>query len=704
MLRFTGRRRLPVIHQTEAAECGLACLAMVANFHGHKIDLNTLRRDYPISLKGATLKSLMSTADKLRFNCRAVRCELEELGELSTPAVLHWDLNHFVVLKSVGRRIVIHDPAQGERRLTSEEVSKHFTGVALELSPARGFERKHELRKMGLGDFWQQATGLKRFLVQVFVLSLLLQMFALAGPFYMQLVVDEAIISHDVNLLEVLALGFGLLALIRILVTLLRSYVVMYLGNMLSIQMASNLFRHLIRLPLPFFERRHIGDIVSRFGSMNNIKDLFTSGLIEALVDGIMVLGTLALMFVYAPILAWIVIAAVVIYGLFRWVLYRPFRNLTHESIVAGAEEQSNFMESIRGAQTIKLFGAEADRHTLWQNRYADAMNTGIRVQKLSIAFSTVNGLLFAIENIAVVYLGATLVLDEMLTIGMLFAFMSYKGQFEGKAKALIDKLIQFKMLELHLHRIADIAYTKTETGLDAPLEAPQPISGQLTLEDLSFGYAEAEPKVIDQVNLQVKAGEAVAIVGASGGGKSTLLKLMLGLIEPTVGEVKADGVGIHKRGIAAYRQQVAAVMQDDQLLSGSISDNICFFAPDRDNQHIEACARAAALHDEITAMPMAYNSLIGDMGTVLSGGQKQRLLLARALYRQPRILFLDEATSNVDTRLEQQIAAELKGLNITRIIVSHRPETIRFADRVFALHGSQLNNVTDQVFGDKSA
>lgn len=704
LLRFSGRRRLPVVHQTEAAECGLACLAMVVGYHGHRVDLNSLRRDYPISLKGTTLKGLMNTADRLRLATRAVRCELDELDELLTPAVLHWDLNHFVVLKSVGRRIVIHDPAVGERRLPRTEVSKHFTGVALELTPAQGFKRKDELRRMRLTDFWHQAIGLKGFLVQIFALALLLELFALASPFFMQLVVDEVIVSHDVDLLLILALGFGMLAAIRIGVTALRAYVVMYIGNMLSMQMGSNLFRHLIRLPITFFERRHIGDIVSRFGAMGQIKSLFTSGLVEAVVDGIMAVGTVAMMFIYAPVLGWIVVGAAVLFGLFRLVFYRPFRERTHESILASAEEQSNFMETVRGAQSIKLFGGEVERQALWHNRYADEINAGIRVSKLGIGFSAVSGVFFGAENIAVVYLGAKLVLDGGMTIGMLFAFMSYKGQFESKSQALISKLIQFKMLELYLHRIADIAHTPVEAGLEEGQQEGLVLDGGLVLDQVGFSYSETEADILTDANLSVTPGEAVAVVGPSGCGKSTLIKLMMGLLPATAGEVRANGVDIRKLGLRGYRRQVAAVMQDDQLLSGSIADNICFFETERDQARIQQCAQWAAVHDDIMAMPMTYHSLIGDMGTVLSGGQKQRLLLARALYRQPRILVLDEATSHVDVQLERRIVETLAQLKITRILVSHRPETIRFADRVFALSGGQLSDVTDQVFGDKSA
>ncbi|WP_435102723.1 peptidase domain-containing ABC transporter [Arhodomonas sp. AD133] len=696
LLQFSSRRRLPVILQTEMAECGLACLAMVAGFHGHRYDLVTLRRHYPISLKGATLKSLMETADAMKLAPRALRVELEQLKDVKTPAVLHWDMNHFVVLKDVGRQgISIHDPARGRRDLDWETVSKHFTGVVLELMPAAGFEQKDERQSMGLSDFWDRITGFKRALIQILVLSFALQVFALGSPFYMQLVVDEALVSHDENLLAVLALGFLMLVLIEVTTRAFRSYVILVIGNTLNIQMANNLFRHLIRLPLSYFETRHIGDTVSRFNSIDQVKELLTTGFVEAIVDGLMSILLVVLLFLYSPLLATIVLGVVAAFLAFRLALFRPFRNLTEETIVAGASEQSNFMETVRGIQSIKLFGKEVDRQTLWQNRYADVINTGIRLGKFRIGFDTVNGLLFGLENIAVIYLGASQVLENSLTVGMLYAFVSYKRQFTEKANALIEKAMEFKMIRLHLTRIADIAKTPSEKTLDAsPAENGPPLSGNLEVSQVCYRYSPNDPDLFRDLSLRVESGEAVALVGPSGCGKTTFMKIMLGLLPPNSGQVSVDGMELERLGLRHYRSQIAAVMQEDQLMSGAIADNISFFDPQADQAWIERCAQLACIHHDIAAMPMGYNSLVGDMGTTLSGGQKQRLLIARALYRQPRLLFLDEATSHLDPQTEQQVNHHLRQLNITRILIAHRETTIQMADRVVALQGGQLHEL----------
>lgn len=684
LLNFSGKRRLPIILQTELAECGLACLAMIATYHGHEIDLNTLRRKYPISLRGTTLHSLMQTADKMDFACRPLRLELEQLDQLRTPTILHWDMNHFVVLKSVSKtHIVIHDPAMGMRKVGLSEVSKHFTGVALELIPTPKFEPKKEVRKIPFWTFWERMVGLKRALVQVLLLSIGLQVFSLISPQYMQLVVDNVLLSHDVHFLKVLALGFLLLMIIDVGTTALRSLLVMSLSSMLNIQMATNLFRHLIRLPLPYFEKRHIGDIVSRFGSLSQIEKLLSTGIVQAIVDGGMAIATAIMLFIYAPMLAGVVMVALLIYSLVRLAWYRPLKAITEESIITSAKENTNFIETIRASQSIKIFGKESQRQVLWQNRYADKLNTGIRLGKMKIGFGAINSFLFGIEGILVVYIAASLVLSGQLTVGMLFAFMSYKQQFTSKALAFIENMIELKMLGLHLERLGDIALEEQEVLDSGLFEAPA-IKGAIRLENITFAYSENEPPVLNKINLTINPGESIAIVGPSGCGKTTLMKVMMGLFKPSEGNVYIDGMDLNKIGISNFREQVGAVMQNDQLLSGSISENISFFDPQIDHARVEECAKMAVIAHDIAAMPMTYNTLIGDMGMTLSGGQKQRVVLARALYKQPKILFLDEATSHLDVALEQAVNHAVKQLNVTRVIIAHRPETIRSADRIF--------------------
>jgi ATP-binding cassette subfamily B protein RaxB len=688
MLNFSGRRALPVIMQSEASECGLACLAMVASYYGHRIDLSTLRRQHPISLNGVTLRSVIEIARHMNFTTRAVRLEPEDLKQIKRPAILHWDMNHFVVLKSVSKRgIVLHDPAIGEKPVSWGEVSKHLTGVALELTPTESFERKDERARLRLSTFLRQASGAKHALLQILALSFALELLVIAGPFYLQLAVDEVVARGDVDLLIVLALGFALVAALTVAVTWLRSLIVVILQNTLHFAFGARLFRHLIRLPLSFFEKRHIGDVLSRFTSIEPVRDLISESLILALIDGTMALITLTVMFLYSTKLALIVIGAFLCYAVIRIALFRYLRDLSERMIQAKANETSNFVESLRAMQSIKLFNHENEREGQWLNRFAETVNADVRLERAKIGFNAANGVLFGAENILIIYLAAQLALDNVFTIGMVFAFITYKQQFLDKANNLLEKALDFGIVGLHLERLSDIALTPLEAGHDKPLLA-RPVRGGLEIRDVSFRYSETEDFVLENVNFAIGPGEAATIMGPSGCGKTTLMKIMLGLLQPTSGEVFIDGIPLRTLGVRPYRDQVAAVMQDDQLLSGTIADNICFFANSRDEELMRECARMAGIHDDILRMPMAYNSLIGDMGNSLSGGQRQRVILARALYRRPKILFLDEATAHLDSAKEREISRVLQDLKITRVSIAHRSELAEAADVMLRFEG----------------
>lgn len=311
-----------MIYQSEAAECGLASIAMVANHYGHKIDLSTLRSRYNVSFKGANLQQLMQLAEQLNMVGRALKLELDELKNLKTPCILHWDMNHFVVLKKVSRQsITILDPAVGERVVPMTEVDTSFTGIALELTPTSEFKKKDERAKLGITAFWTRIDGLKLSLVKLFVLSLILQLLMLAAPYYTQTVVDEVLVSFDKPLLVVLALGFGLVMLVSVITETFRSWVVLHLSSTMSVQMATNLMCHLVHLPMNYFDKRHMGDVVSRFDSLSSIRDLFTNKIVEGVIDGLMSIVVLVMMFLYDVRLALVVLGVVVLYALIRLAL-----------------------------------------------------------------------------------------------------------------------------------------------------------------------------------------------------------------------------------------------------------------------------------------------------------------------------------------------------------------------------------------------
>lgn len=687
LLNFSGRRVLPVIRQTEATECGLACLAMIASYHGHRTDLNSLRRRHPVSLKGATLRDLMEIAAHLGLACRPLRIEMGHLCQLRLPAILHWDMAHFVVLKAYRKNgIVVHDPAVGEKWFPLIEASRHLTGVALELSPTEEFCRTDERVRLPFSVFWSGMNGNTYALAQILALSVVIEILLLAAPFYMQLTVDEVIARGDVDLLVVLGLGFALLLLIRVASAATRSFIILVLQNTLSFQIGARLFHHLVRLPLSFFEKRHIGDILSRFNSIEPIRNVLAEGLITGLIDGLMSVLMLALMFTYSVQLGFVVLLAFALYAALRLALFRMFRQRSEAAIHSKADESSTFIETVRAVQSLKLLNRENERESQWLNRYAAYINANVRLGRARISFKAMNDTIFGLENVITIYLAARLTLDNLITVGMIFAFVSYKLQFAERTALLIEKLVDVRILGLHLERLADIALTPLERGHDRDLSYIRQIRGAIELRNVCFRYAEGESLILNNVNLCVPPGQFVTIMGPSGCGKSTLIKIMLGLLEPTSGEVLIDGLPLGQIGPRAYREQIGAVMQEDQLLSGSIADNICFFDTTFDLQGMIECARIAGIHDDIMAMPMSYNSLIGDMGSSLSSGQKQRVLLARALYRRPKILFLDEGTAHLDTEKEKEINANLRHLNMTRVSVAHRPEITQGADMIIHL------------------
>ncbi len=686
------------ILQSESAECGLACLAMLSSAHGLRIDLSELRRRFSISLKGADLSQLIRHAEALNFACRPLRLELEEMNQLQLPCMLHWDLNHFVVLTKVSggsaKSITILDPAVGKREMSLLEASPHFTGVALEITPTPAFKPADERRKVKLRDLIGKVFGLKRALINIILLAVGLEAIALVSPIVTQWVVDGALVTGDRDLLLLTVLGGGVLMVIQFLLSMARGWIGLRMNQQLSIQFTANLFSHLLKLPLAFFEKRHIGDITSRFGSLSAIRSVLTQGAVSVLLDGVMAVVTLAMMMLYAPKLTIVVLIALGLYFLLRWASYGAFRNASEERIVLSAKENSFFLETIRAVQPLKLFGRTPERLSRWQNLMVDVQNRDLQTQKMELWFGSANTLIFGVEGMLILYLGGSAVLNQQMTLGMLLAFMAYKGQFAGRATALINLMMQIKMLSLHSERLADIALEPPEKTSELFIDVER-IAPRIELRDVSFRYADGEPWVLRNFSLIIEPGEHVAICGPSGCGKTTLMKLILGLLEPNEGEIRIgdpnaiESIGqysLKQLGAAQFRSLVGTVMQNDSLLSGSLAENISCFDPHTDLARVELAARAAEMHSAIAAMPMGYQTLVGDMGSTLSGGQQQRILLARALYKQPKILALDEATSALDTENERKVSDAIKALSLTRIVVAHRRETINAAERVIAM------------------
>lgn len=685
------RRKIPVILQIESSECGLACLAMIIGYYGYESDIVNLRKKYPISQKGATLSTIVRIADKLSLTARPLKLELDELDKLRLPCILHWDLNHFIVLKSVSAtRVTIIDPAFGEKTLTYDQVSSHFTGIALELWPDSNFEEKKDKINVHIFKLFSEIRGLWKSLGQILILALVLEVFSMVAPFFMQWVIDNVIVSADLNLLTTLAIGFGLLMVLSSLISLLQAWVIMHMSTTLNIQWKANIFNHLVNLPTNFFQKRHLGDIISRFSSIDSIQKTLTTSFITAILDGLMTIFTLVLMFIYSVELTWITIITIIIYATIRWIWYYPLRRATENQIVHAAKQSTHFMETMRGIKTIKQFGKQDYRQATWLSLFVNQINAGLTTQKLNLMFNFLNTLLFGLQNIFIVWLGATIVLEGKFTVGILMAFIAYKNQFGSRVSSLIDKFIEVRMLSLHGERLADIVLTNQDkiNNYICSTESREIKNIEVDVKSLKFRYSEDETWILKGISLNIPEGQSIAIVGPTGCGKTTFMNILLGNLDPEEGEVKIGGQKVNQIGASIIRDLVAYVAQEDVLFAGSIIENISFF-DDVQQHEVESYAKMVAIHDEIMAMPMGYQTLVGDMGNILSGGQKQRILLARALYKKPKILFLDEATSHLDIIKEKKINDMIKSLKITRIIIAHRPETIASVDRIISFdHG----------------
>ncbi|CAM4499655.1 MAG: Toxin RTX-I translocation ATP-binding protein [Legionella sp.] len=680
------KKRLPVVKQEQFTECGHACVAMISNFHGHNIDLFSLRDIQAPSINGSSMMDLVRLFEKLDFTTRAIRVEVNELKLVQCPAVLHWNLNHFVVLKSVHNKyIVIHDPSVGERKVSLKEVSSSFTGIVLEVNKNEFFSPIQAQNKLSLIDLFKNIKGLKHSLVILLLLSLAIEVFMLINPLFIQYVTDGVTSSNNINNLYVIVVGFLILTFCHTFIEYMRSHFVVYLTNRMSEYFSAGIMHHLLKVPYSYFERRHKGDILSRFHSINEIQSKITTDSINTLLDGFVIILALVIMLIYSITLTLFVLFALTIYIGLRILAYRHHKKQTELSINEHAQVNSKFLEIIQSIMSIKLYCKEKSMFQGWQNHFIKAMNADIKISRVNILYNVGNIFVFNIEHILVIAIGAVLVMKNQFSIGMLMAFLAYRQSLVNKSSSFIQKIFDYKLISVQLNRVADILLQQTEYD-DKSKELIKNISGDIKASHLSYRYAENQNWILKDISFHIKQGEKVAITGPSGVGKTTLLKILLGLLPFSSGEIFIDDLALSSIGLSHYRNICATVMQDDTLISGSIIDNITFMDTNIDMDRVHEVSKMAQIHEDILNMPMKYETLIGDLGSTLSGGQKQRVLIARALYKNPKILFLDEATSHLDIETEIKINDVLKSIDITQIIIAHREESIKMADRIIQI------------------
>lgn len=686
-INFSFRNKVPVIIQSESTECGNACLAMICGYYGKEFDLFNFRNHFGSNTQGATLNDLNRIAQKAEMKTRALSLDIDEIKELRLPCVLHWSFNHYVVLVAVkGKRYVINDPAMGKRVVHHKEMSENFSGVALEAWPDSHFKKESRRSQVKLLDLMRNIVGLKSALAKIFMLSIVVEAVNLLIPMGTQLVTDHVITSHDDNLLLVICAGLIFFTIFKTWISMLRAWVSLKLNTLTDVQWKTSFFDHLLSLPLAFFEKRQLGDIQSRFSSLDTIRSTFTNSIVMGVIDSMMIIGLLVMLFLYGGWLTWIVLGFTLAYAIMRIVTYKFYRTISEELIIKSARSGSHFMETLYGIATIKSLNLKNRRSQHWLNTNIDVSNATLKQTRFDMLFGGINSFINSLDQVVILWVGAMMVMDNTMTIGMFMAFNAYRGQFAQRASSLIDLSMQLKMLSLHNERISEIVYSEPEKE-SPPRELFKDSGGvSLQVKELSYQYDTFTKPVFSNVDMTISAGESVALIGASGIGKTTLLKVMSGLLTPTNGDIFVSEYDVKKIGLNNFRACIACVLQEDRLFSGSISDNIAGFDDDTDLELVIECAKKCNIHEEIMRMPMGYETIIGELGTGISGGQKQRLLIARALYQKPSILFMDEATSHLDANNESMINNAIESLNITRIIVAHRPSTIACADRIIDL------------------
>lgn len=678
---------IPSHRLQSGGEPGVNCLAMCAWLLGDQVDIIATRVRFATA-RGTSPFQLVSIAGSMGMLARILRIGVEDLNSLNTPAVLQWGRGRYVVLakKAAAGRLRIFDPALGWRSIPLSEARERFTGVVLELSRAADFKRRTEKPALSAWSLVTFDRDLIRSLARLLITSILVQIYIVAGPLYARTIIDEVIPNGDTGLLTSVAIAFGLACLFDLGAGLLRSLAVQHVDTALGWQITRSLFRHLLSLPLAWFQARGHADVLQKLETVDSVRTLIQQACSALLVDGLVALACAVMLLLTAPGLAWVSLGLFCVYAAVRLIAVPINRRLQTRTIHASVLESGHRMETVRSIQSIKSMASEEAREAQWSSKFADSLQTRLDSVSIANVFQHIQSGAGNLASITFMGIGALQVIEGHLTLGTLMAAVIYNTQLVTRASSIFDQYIAWRMMDVHLSRIGDIALTDREKGFSELPTARPDIRGAFEVRDLEFRYNASDPPVLANLSFEVHAGEHVVFTGPSGIGKSTLMKLLCGLYEPSGGSITLDGKPFSAWGPRAVRSAIGVVLQNDDLLSGSVFDNVTFFDPTPDAEWAWQCLDDAGLRQEVERMPLGPETPVGEMGLALSGGQKQRLLLARVLYKRPAALILDEATSHLDVARESQILAMLRARKITVISVAHRPDAIRSADRQVSL------------------
>ncbi|NEO99156.1 MAG: ATP-binding cassette domain-containing protein [Symploca sp. SIO2E9] len=682
-------QRYPFIQQHSSSDCGAACLAMIGRYWGKRFNLNSLRELAGVGRSGASLKGLARAAETLGFRSSPVRASLSRLVEQANPWVAHWQGDHYIVVYRVkGNRVILADPAMGVRSLSKQEFISNWTGYALLLDPTVQLAAAKD-EKISLNRFWGLLWPHRGILLQVVLASLLLQVFGLITPLFTQIILDRVIVNKSLITLQVVAAGLVIFGLWGIGITATRRYLMDYYSNRLSLTFLSGFMNHTLRLPLKFFESRQVGDIITRVQETRKIQSFITKQAISTWLDVLMLFVSTGLMLYYNWQLTLLVLSTIPPIAILTVVASPFLRQLSREIFKASAEQNSKLVEMMSGVATVKASAAEQEVRWQWEELLTNQFNVRFKAQKLSNGLRSVSGFFKTISSTALLAYGANLVISDQLTIGQFVAFNMLIGRVTGPVLKLVGLWDQFQEILVSVERLNDIFATQPEENPREPMLVMPPIRGDVVLENITFRYSEEEDKnTLQNISLEVRAGQTIAIVGRSGSGKSTLVKLLQALYYPTQGRICIDGHDIRHVSPESLRSQLGVVPQECFLFSGTILENIVLYRPEFSLEQAIEAAKLAEAHAFIQSLPLGYNTKVGERGATLSGGQRQRIAIARALLGSPRILVLDEATSSLDTESERRFQQNLARISRERttFIIAHRLSTVRNADCILVL------------------
>jgi ATP-binding cassette subfamily B protein len=686
------QRRIPAVRQDTSMDCGAACLAMVLGYHGKQVPLAEVRSVTGSGRDGANAESLLAAGRWFGLRGRGVRIDdLAALAALEPGAILHWRFNHFVVLERVeGEELHLVDPAGGRRVISPLDARRSFTGVALLFEPAEGFEPDSgstatAARPLGVQRYLRPLLAHSGSLARVLVTSLLVQLFALALPLLIGVLVDRVVPQRNVDLLAVLAVGLGALTGFNLLAVLIRSHLLLELRTRLDAQLTLDFVDHLVGLPYAFFQERSAGDLMLRMNSNATVREILTAGTLSTVLDGSLVSLYLVVLLAASPQLGVVVLVLALLRIALLLFTRRRQKTLMTRSLETQSLAQAYQIELLAGMETLKASGSEHRAVEHWSNLFVDTLNVSLDRGRLQALIDALLAGLGMASPLAILVFGVRQVLAGEMSLGEMLALNALAAGFLVPLTALVTTAFQFQFLDSYIERIDDVMQTPREQEPGAGRQAAN-VRGAIRLENVSFGYGPATPMVVRDVTVDIPRGSFVAIVGRSGAGKSTLANLLAGLYRPSAGRILLDGADLAELDLQSVRARLGVVPQHPYLFGLSIRSNITLADPSLPLARVVEAARSAHIHEDIQAMPLAYDTLLADGGASLSGGQRQRLALARALVTRPAILLLDEATSALDAIAETAIQRELAQLRCTRIVVAHRLSTVRDADLILVM------------------